>query len=164
MFRFDLIKAVTRVSGAEAIEWISKAFTDDSALLKHELAYCLGQMQDRRAIHTLTAVLKDTQQEPMVRHEAGEHIHLHTFCAPTVSTLCYINTRVISQTTFVNSRRTFWCVCATLTVRLCRGGSGSDWGPYGSGAAERVQSGSCDRGGNRTLLAVLHKQVHCFNA
>uniref|UniRef100_G3NBC6 Deoxyhypusine hydroxylase n=1 Tax=Gasterosteus aculeatus TaxID=69293 RepID=G3NBC6_GASAC len=58
--------------GAEAIEWISKAFTDESALLKHELAYCLGQMQDRHAIPTLTAVLRDTQQEPMVRHEAGE--------------------------------------------------------------------------------------------
>lgn len=62
------------MSGAEAIEWISKAFTDESALLKHELAYCLGQMQDRQAIPALTAVLKDTQQEPMVRHEAGKHI------------------------------------------------------------------------------------------
>lgn len=67
---------VTCLSGAEAIEWISKAFVDDSALLKHELAYCLGQMQDKRAIPTLTAVLKDTQQEPMVRHEAGEHAHI----------------------------------------------------------------------------------------
>lgn len=59
-------------SGADAIEWISKAFTDKSALLKHELAYCLGQMQDRRAIPALIAVLKDAQQEPMVRHEAGK--------------------------------------------------------------------------------------------
>lgn len=32
-------------------------------------------MQDTRAIPTLTAVLKDTQQEPMVRHEAGKHAH-----------------------------------------------------------------------------------------
>lgn len=60
------------MSGADAIEWISKAFKDDSALLKHELAFCLGQMQDKRAIPTLSAVLTDTQQEPMVRHEAGE--------------------------------------------------------------------------------------------
>lgn len=60
------------MSGADAIEWIGKAFEDDSALLKHELAYCLGQMQDKRAIPTLTAVLKDAEQEPMVRHEAGE--------------------------------------------------------------------------------------------
>ncbi|CAB1324300.1 unnamed protein product, partial [Coregonus sp. 'balchen'] len=44
----------------------------DSALLEHVLAYCLGQMQDERAIPTLDTVLKDTAQEPMVRHEAGE--------------------------------------------------------------------------------------------
>lgn len=60
------------LSGGDAVEWISKAFKDDSALLKHELAYCLGQMQDKRAIPTLSAVLKDTEQEPMVRHEAGK--------------------------------------------------------------------------------------------
>lgn len=54
------------------MEWIGKAFGDDSVLLKHELAYCLGQMQDGCAIPVLSAVLKDTRQEPMVRHEAGE--------------------------------------------------------------------------------------------
>ncbi|TNN77509.1 Deoxyhypusine hydroxylase [Liparis tanakae] len=70
--RFRALFTLKNLGGAEAIEWISKAFTDDSALLKHELAYCLGQMQDRRAIPTLTAVLKDLKQEPMVRHEAGE--------------------------------------------------------------------------------------------
>lgn len=70
--RFRALFTLRSLGGAEAIEWIGKAFTDESALLKHELAYCLGQMQDKRAIPTLIAVLKDTQQEPMVRHEAGE--------------------------------------------------------------------------------------------
>ncbi|KAM4549343.1 deoxyhypusine hydroxylase isoform 2-T2 [Odontesthes bonariensis] len=70
--RFRALFTLRNLGGAEAIEWISKAFSDDSALLKHELAYCLGQMQDRRAIPTLTAVLRDAKQEPMVRHEAGE--------------------------------------------------------------------------------------------
>ncbi|XP_035985560.1 deoxyhypusine hydroxylase isoform X2 [Fundulus heteroclitus] len=70
--RFRALFTLRNLGGSEAIEWISKAFTDDSALLKHELAYCLGQMQDTRAIPVLTAVLKDTKQEPMVRHEAGE--------------------------------------------------------------------------------------------
>lgn len=68
-----MLLSCCHLSGAESIEWISKAFTDESALLKHELAYCLGQMQDPRAIPALTAVLKDTQQEAMVRHEAGEY-------------------------------------------------------------------------------------------
>lgn len=70
--RFRALFTLKNLGGAEAIEWISKGFSDDSALLKHELAYCLGQMQDRQAIPALTAVLKDTQQETMVRHEAGE--------------------------------------------------------------------------------------------
>uniref|UniRef100_A0A3P8U3I5 Deoxyhypusine hydroxylase n=1 Tax=Amphiprion percula TaxID=161767 RepID=A0A3P8U3I5_AMPPE len=70
--RFRALFTLRNLGGPEAIEWISKAFSDESALLKHELAYCLGQMQDRQAIPTLTAVLRDTRQEPMVRHEAGE--------------------------------------------------------------------------------------------
>lgn len=70
--RFRALFTLKNLGGGEAVEWIGKAFSDESALLKHELAYCLGQMQDRHAIPTLTAVLKDTQQEPMVRHEAGE--------------------------------------------------------------------------------------------
>lgn len=70
--RFRALFTLRSIGGEEAISWISKGFVDESALLKHELAYCLGQMQDARAIPTLTAVLKDREQEPMVRHEAGE--------------------------------------------------------------------------------------------
>ncbi|XP_009958441.1 PREDICTED: deoxyhypusine hydroxylase, partial [Leptosomus discolor] len=60
------------LGGPAAVDWISRAFGDGSALLKHELAYCLGQMQDEAAIPVLIRVLEDTSQEPMVRHEAGE--------------------------------------------------------------------------------------------
>lgn len=70
--RFRALFTLRNIGGPDAISWISKGFKDESALLKHELAYCLGQMQDARAIPTLTAVLKDREQEPMVRHEAGE--------------------------------------------------------------------------------------------
>ncbi|XP_037021062.1 deoxyhypusine hydroxylase isoform X2 [Artibeus jamaicensis] len=70
--RFRALFTLRGLGGPGAIAWISRAFCDDSALLKHELAYCLGQMQDRRAIPVLVDVLRDTRQEPMVRHEAGE--------------------------------------------------------------------------------------------
>uniref|UniRef100_A0A8C5ZT99 Deoxyhypusine hydroxylase n=1 Tax=Marmota marmota marmota TaxID=9994 RepID=A0A8C5ZT99_MARMA len=70
--RFRALFTLRGLGGPGAIAWISRAFDDDSALLKHELAYCLGQMQDSRAIPVLTGVLRDTRQEPMVRHEAGE--------------------------------------------------------------------------------------------
>ncbi|SPC65372.1 related to LIA1 - deoxyhypusine hydroxylase [Ustilago sp. UG-2017b] len=55
-----------------AISIISNAFSDDSALLKHELAYVLGQLEDTRALPTLKRVLEDLAQDAMVRHEAAE--------------------------------------------------------------------------------------------
>lgn len=70
--RFRALFTLRGLGGPHAIAWISRAFEDSSALLKHELAYCLGQMQDSRAIPVLVDVLRDTSQEPMVRHEAGE--------------------------------------------------------------------------------------------
>ena len=48
--------------------WIP-GFADESALLKHELAYVLGQKKDERALPVLTRVLEDTGEDPMVRHE-----------------------------------------------------------------------------------------------
>ncbi|KAK7076455.1 hypothetical protein SK128_026041 [Halocaridina rubra] len=70
--RFRALFTLKNLGGEAAIKSISQCFSDPSALLKHELAYCLGQMKDVRAIPVLEEVLKDTTQEPMVRHEAGE--------------------------------------------------------------------------------------------
>ncbi|KAK3091448.1 hypothetical protein FSP39_019922 [Pinctada imbricata] len=70
--RFRALFTLKNLGGSEAIDQIARCFNDPSALLKHELAYCLGQMQNDYAIPTLTNVLKDENQEPMVRHEAGE--------------------------------------------------------------------------------------------
>lgn len=70
--RFRALFTLKNIGGLKAIEQINNCFKDESALLKHELAYCLGQMQDSRAIPVLNEVLKDIKQEPMVRHEAGE--------------------------------------------------------------------------------------------
>ncbi|XP_021383909.2 deoxyhypusine hydroxylase [Lonchura striata] len=70
--RFRALFTLRNLGGRAAVEWISRAFGDGSALLKHELAFCLGQMQDEAAIPVLIRVLEDTAQEPMVRHEAGE--------------------------------------------------------------------------------------------
>ncbi|EAT42309.1 AAEL006129-PA [Aedes aegypti] len=70
--RFRALFTLKNIGGPKALESIESCFEDDSALLKHELAYCLGQMQDRAAIPILTKVLEDVKQEPMVRHEAAE--------------------------------------------------------------------------------------------
>lgn len=70
--RFRALFTLKNIGGQAAIKCISEAFEDESALLKHELAYCLGQMKDSNANEILLKVLEDKSQEPMVRHEAGE--------------------------------------------------------------------------------------------
>uniref|UniRef100_A0A336K972 Deoxyhypusine hydroxylase n=1 Tax=Culicoides sonorensis TaxID=179676 RepID=A0A336K972_CULSO len=70
--RFRALFTLKNIGGPVALESIFKGFEDDSALLKHELAYCMGQMQDPDGIPMLIKVLEDTKQEPMVRHEAAE--------------------------------------------------------------------------------------------
>jgi len=70
--RFRALFTLKNIGGALAIDWISKAFSDESALLKHEVAYCLGQLQDPLAIPTLVSVVSDVSREAIVRHEAAE--------------------------------------------------------------------------------------------
>lgn len=59
----------TRVA---AIEAIAAGFASPSALLKHELAYCLGQTLNTAAVAPLRDVLADLKEDPMCRHEAAE--------------------------------------------------------------------------------------------
>ncbi|KAL2039926.1 hypothetical protein N7G274_007329 [Stereocaulon virgatum] len=55
-----------------AIHAIAAAFTSPSALLKHELAYCLGQTRNLASVPYLRDVLKDRGEDAMCRHEAAE--------------------------------------------------------------------------------------------
>lgn len=55
-----------------AIEAIAAAFASPSALLKHELAYCLGQTKNIESVAYLKHVVNDTQEDAMCRHEAAE--------------------------------------------------------------------------------------------
>ncbi|KAL1494197.1 hypothetical protein ABEB36_009831 [Hypothenemus hampei] len=70
--RFRALFTLRNIGGPVAIKCIETCFNDDSALLKHELAYCLGQMQDTIANPILVKVLKNVNEHPMVRHEAAE--------------------------------------------------------------------------------------------
>lgn len=55
-----------------AIQAIAAAFGSNSALLKHELAYCLGQTRNRDSVPYLQQVVKDVEEDSMCRHEAAE--------------------------------------------------------------------------------------------
>lgn len=57
---------------ARAIEYIAQCFEDLSELLKHEVAYVLGQTRKLIAAPYLRNVLQDNSQQIMVRHEAAE--------------------------------------------------------------------------------------------
>jgi deoxyhypusine monooxygenase len=46
-------------------------FRDESELLKHELAYVLGQTKNLHAVKPLEQVLEDPKQQEIVRHEVG---------------------------------------------------------------------------------------------
>jgi len=70
--RFRALFTLKNIGGHEAISWISRAFSDESALLKHEVAYCLGQIQSPLAVPTLIEVVANSAREPIVRHEAAE--------------------------------------------------------------------------------------------
>ena len=72
--RFRALFTLKALGTDQAVDMIAECFSDPSALLKHECAYVLGQMGNTHAVGTLEFILKDTQQDPMVRHEAGEAI------------------------------------------------------------------------------------------
>ena len=70
--RFRALFTLRNIISEASIKEVSRCFADSSALLKHECAYCLGQMQNLAAAPVLINVLEDLNQPPIVRHEAAE--------------------------------------------------------------------------------------------
>lgn len=60
------------LGGEDAIDQLKRGMDSDSVLLKHEIAYVLGQMQDSYANEFLISVLSNEKEDPIVRHEAAE--------------------------------------------------------------------------------------------
>ena len=56
----------------KAVKYMAETFGDKSELLKHEVAYVLGQSKNMTACSLLRDVMLDQNQQPMVRHEAAE--------------------------------------------------------------------------------------------
>ncbi|KDD73717.1 hypothetical protein H632_c1897p0 [Helicosporidium sp. ATCC 50920] len=71
--RYRAMFALRDRGGAEAVAALCQAMeAGDSALLAHEAAYVLGQLQDALAVQALARVLRDGEANAMVRHEAAE--------------------------------------------------------------------------------------------
>jgi len=70
--RMRALFALRNIGGVEAIDALAGGFKSKSSLLKHEIAYVMGQMQDSHAVPHLIRRLSDTDEDLMVRHEAAE--------------------------------------------------------------------------------------------
>jgi deoxyhypusine monooxygenase len=70
--RYRCVFTLSNLGGPLATKALASAFQDKSTLLKHEIAYVIGQLQDKTSIPVLRDVLADPNQDPVVRHEAGE--------------------------------------------------------------------------------------------
>lgn len=64
------LKALNTRKAVQALE--HSLLNDPSALIRHEIAYVLGQMKATQSLATLHQVLDDEREDVMVRHEAGE--------------------------------------------------------------------------------------------
>ncbi|HEX2066718.1 MAG TPA: HEAT repeat domain-containing protein, partial [Candidatus Thermoplasmatota archaeon] len=70
--RMRCVFTLRNLGGPEAIDALAACFADPSALLRHEVAYVMGQMQDPHAIPALTRTLMREDEHVMVRHECAE--------------------------------------------------------------------------------------------
>ena len=70
--RMRALFALRNIGGKESVDALAAAYESKSALLKHEIAYVMGQMQDPHAVPHLIERLEDAEEDVMVRHEAAE--------------------------------------------------------------------------------------------
>ena len=70
--RMRALFALRNIGGKDSVDAIAAAYESKSALLKHEIAYVMGQMQDPHAVPHLIERLEDAEEDVMVRHEAAE--------------------------------------------------------------------------------------------
>ncbi|XP_010262263.1 PREDICTED: deoxyhypusine hydroxylase-B-like [Nelumbo nucifera] len=70
--RYGALFALRNLGGDGAISAIIDSLGAKSALLRHEVAYVLGQLQNKAASAALSEVVKNVNEHPMVRHEAAE--------------------------------------------------------------------------------------------
>ena len=70
--RMRALFSLRNIGGKQSVDALAAAFQSDSALLKHEIAYVMGQMQDSAAVPHLIERLSDLDEDVMVRHEAAE--------------------------------------------------------------------------------------------
>ncbi len=97
--RMRALFSLRNIGGPEAIDGLVAGFSSSSALLKHEIAYVLGQMQDSYAVDALISRLSDVDEDDIVRHEAAEALGAigDIRCIPTLMKFLEDESNVVSQ-------------------------------------------------------------------
>ena len=72
--RMNALFMLRKIGGDVAVDEISRCLVDASELLNHELAYCLGQMKNVRALPLLQKIVANTELAVIIRHEAAEAV------------------------------------------------------------------------------------------
>ncbi|KAF8388207.1 hypothetical protein HHK36_026873 [Tetracentron sinense] len=70
--RYAALFGLRNQGGDGAVSAIIDSLGAGSALLRHEVAYVLGQLQNKAASVALSEILMNVNEHPMVRHEAAE--------------------------------------------------------------------------------------------
>eukprot|EP01023_Acetabularia_acetabulum_P020205 TRINITY_DN20428_c0_g1_i1.p1 TRINITY_DN20428_c0_g1~~TRINITY_DN20428_c0_g1_i1.p1 ORF type:complete len:302 (+),score=52.75 TRINITY_DN20428_c0_g1_i1:79-984(+) len=70
--KYRVMFSLRNIKNQSALQGLVSALKDESALFRHDIAFCLGQRQQQEAVQALIKILKDSEEHPMVRHEAGE--------------------------------------------------------------------------------------------
>nr|NVI76155.1 nero [Cucujiformia] len=70
--RYRAMFALRNIGSRESIAVLGEALRYGSALFKHEIAFVLGQMQNKDSVSFLKESLENTEENEMVRHECAE--------------------------------------------------------------------------------------------
>nr|MBE5726530.1 nero [Cucujiformia] len=70
--RYRAMFALRNIGSKDAIKILGEALKCGSALFKHEIAFVLGQIQNKDSVLFLKQSLEDGNENEMVRHECAE--------------------------------------------------------------------------------------------
>lgn len=108
--RYNALRHLKRSKTDLSIDMISKCFSSKSDLLKHDLAYSLGQMANEHAIHVLHDILNNEKEAPIVRHEAGEALAAigHSSSSADLTKHSKHNNKELAETCYIGAKRIEW--------------------------------------------------------
>ncbi|KAI4291253.1 deoxyhypusine monooxygenase [Pancytospora philotis] len=70
--KYQAIFYLRDLNTREAVDVLAAGFNDPSDLLRHEIAYVFGQMENEHSVDALVEVLENPDEMDIVRHEAAE--------------------------------------------------------------------------------------------